>query len=337
MKTVDRYQQARILFKSIEHAQTYRAVWTTFIERISVRMLPLTLSTEERELRKLYCAKLTGLPPGTQARDLNEILQKVKAKTCFILRRLDNYQHANYAYLNFTSDEDMQNATNQFFAYNGQELSWCDAKQQLCFKCGAPDHMIRDCPKAVHNLSKKDIKLTKLYNKFRPAQHKQKKVIPQLTYAQVAQTNSLTSPSANSSNATPEQMLLNIQQELNNIKTMVSKLEQNIQQVAILIHNNPKNNTLTPTNQTPLPPIQSLPKQPEQQPVTNDNQNDETPSTDAMQSLATLTNEVKSILQHLNNNTERTNALGEYLKQISSMSPSSSTSRNFQEFLGQHF
>jgi archaellum component FlaC len=132
-------------------------------------------------------------------------------------------------------------------------------------------------------------------------------------------------------------MLLNIQQELNNIKTMVSKLEQNIQQVAILIHNNPKNNTLMPTNQTPLPPIQSLPKQPEQQPVTNDNQNDETPPTDAMQSLATLTNEVKSILQHLNNNTERTNALGEYLKQISSMSPSSSTSRNFQEFLGQHF
>jgi hypothetical protein len=178
-----------------------------------------------------------------------------------------------------------------------------------------------------------------LYNKFRPAQHKHKKVIPQLTYAQVAQTNVSTPPARNVSDTTPEQMLFNIQQELKNIKAMVYKLEQNILHVSNIIRNNSTVNTPTSSTQPLTNIAQPKDKQLEIQHPSDNTQSDRNSSTNqdnSSQAFDTLTTQVKTIMQHLQHNTERTDAFGEYLSHISNMSiPPSAARQTFQEFLGQ--
>src|ERR1044071_906839 len=63
MVTKQLYQHAYITYKNTTDMSVFKNLWATLIENHSVRILPLTLSSEDRELRRKYVLKLTGLPP----------------------------------------------------------------------------------------------------------------------------------------------------------------------------------------------------------------------------------------------------------------------------------
>src|SRR2546423_8682649 len=105
MVTKNLYQHAYITYKNNTNISVFRNLWATPIENHSVRILPLTLSTEDREFRCKYVLKLTGLPPNTAARDLLDITNAIHAASCFIPRTVNNYCPLNYAYTSFASQE----------------------------------------------------------------------------------------------------------------------------------------------------------------------------------------------------------------------------------------
>src|SRR3990170_2949332 len=115
----------------------------------------------------MYCLRLTELPPNTNARDLDEIAKKVKAKTWTIPRSKFNYNYLRYAFFNFESEKDQAEAANTQVGLNTTKLAWAEAEAQLCGRCASANHLSKDCPEKRPPINKD---FAKLYAKFKPAQ-----------------------------------------------------------------------------------------------------------------------------------------------------------------------
>jgi RNA recognition motif-containing protein len=79
--------------------------WSLFYLKDLCRVAPATATRQEIEERNRNTLKLAGLPFGTTAYDLSEVLKKVDAKTCFIPRTRNQYGRARYAYVTFDNEE----------------------------------------------------------------------------------------------------------------------------------------------------------------------------------------------------------------------------------------
>jgi len=103
---------------------------------------------EELEERSKYTAKLTHLKRNTSGLDLVNVLKHHKAKTCFIPRNPKTYQRVPYAYVSFSSLEDLEEALiyDIPMTLDSYRIYWVDEDHQSCNRCGHPDHLIKDCP-----------------------------------------------------------------------------------------------------------------------------------------------------------------------------------------------
>ncbi|PKY44895.1 hypothetical protein RhiirA4_515082 [Rhizophagus irregularis] len=115
------YNQAFLRFKEADVLEKYfkdaRALWSHYVDKHSVKVIPKLLSDEEREIRKKYNLKLSGLAYNTAAMDIQEILSTVKAKTCKIPRiPNERYTPARYAYVSFDTEECMNKAKDYKFS-----------------------------------------------------------------------------------------------------------------------------------------------------------------------------------------------------------------------------
>jgi hypothetical protein len=175
MRTRNLFQHAFITYENKESIDRFKYEdWSVLILKDAVRVLPLSLDQEERNRRQHHCYKLAGLPAGTQARDLMEYLSKIKAKSCFIPRNPSNYRPLNYAFINFATEEDQIAAGATEHSYKSHVLYWCHEQAKTCNICGSPDHFFKSCPNKPTR-SAFDEKKRKLYERFRPAQHRHKK------------------------------------------------------------------------------------------------------------------------------------------------------------------
>ena len=161
----------------------------------------MKLNQEEKENRNKYVLKLTELPFNTRSRDIQEIIDNVDAKTCFIPRSLQ-YKTKPFAIVSFNNEIAYNKALASNYQFRNKSLKWCRAMDKTCHKCGDPQHIAVRCPfnikknnfKANHDNSsninnqetnksynttpqKKPIlnkgkSLDKLYFKYRPAQYR---------------------------------------------------------------------------------------------------------------------------------------------------------------------
>src|SRR5688572_4224399 len=174
MTTKGIFQQAYILYESIDTLHTFMDIWAEFLERDSVRIIPLKATEEERNLRKQYFLKLAGFKSGTKARDLYHVIKDTQAKSFYIPRHPGTYRMANYGFMAFNSEQDVIAASKKFYEYEGTKLFWGTASMKTCFACGSPEHMIKACNRIHERKNNKnniDPRIQKLYNKYRPAQH----------------------------------------------------------------------------------------------------------------------------------------------------------------------
>ncbi|CAG8759439.1 4688_t:CDS:2, partial [Rhizophagus irregularis] len=114
------YRQVREIRESFEDLGEIEKIYTRgaglyqsyHINKNIVRVLPLLLSKEEREKRKQFSLRLSGLHYQTSGYDLKEVMTQCKGKTCFIPAVMiqGKYQRCRYAYIHFSSQDDLVEA-----------------------------------------------------------------------------------------------------------------------------------------------------------------------------------------------------------------------------------
>jgi RNA recognition motif-containing protein len=145
------YQHAFITFKDKNSILPYFSdKWYDYIANNIVQIIPLSLSTQQRELRRQFGLKLSGLPIGTSGRDIEQYVTRLKGKSIFIPRNPVNYTSGRYAYVYFDNQESLDNALNltNTFIEKGkfkQQLFWSKSDSKICNFCGNPNHIIKDC------------------------------------------------------------------------------------------------------------------------------------------------------------------------------------------------
>src|SRR3954447_1361578 len=120
--------------------------------------------------RQRFCAKLTNLPHGTTAFDLEEVLKDVKAKTCFIPKKRDgvSYQRERFAFVSFSTQEEMNKAYEKGFMLKKNGLVFTSTSQRTCFTCGSPHHLQFQCNERhqKENSAQKTSQFSSIYNHF---------------------------------------------------------------------------------------------------------------------------------------------------------------------------
>src|SRR5581483_9652852 len=85
MITRGAFQQAFITYEDDKFIKIFKSQrWSEFLLQDSVRVLPCSLTEDERALRCEYCLKPAGLPTCLKSKEILELLKSVKTKTCFI-------------------------------------------------------------------------------------------------------------------------------------------------------------------------------------------------------------------------------------------------------------
>ncbi|GBB95851.1 hypothetical protein RclHR1_26290001 [Rhizophagus clarus] len=121
-KAVGMYQQAFITYKDACPVQRFYNKWSHYIGKEYVRVTPVSLSEEQREIRKSHS-----------------------------LRNPFNYKPMTYAYLSFKNAEDRDIAIKKKFTIRqgktdkGLFISDPTAQRNICNNCGNPNHIRAGC------------------------------------------------------------------------------------------------------------------------------------------------------------------------------------------------
>jgi hypothetical protein len=209
-----------------------------------VRIIPLNLPTEQRELRKKHSLKLAGFKTGTLARDLSHIIQETKAKSIFIPRHPSTYRPMNYAYINFDLEQTAIEASKKYYELDGRKLYWGTQSMKTCHACGSPNYIIKECEIIKNQKPKRDPKLQKLYNKYKPAQHRQRPT----SYADAAKRN--TNSNKNTGGESSGSHDPKVQKELTEMRALLMDLSKQVQELVTEY----KSNKNTSSHQTKTKP-----------------------------------------------------------------------------------
>src|SRR5215208_7820276 len=121
MQTRDLWQHAFITYDNPDAIKLFYTSWSRYIYNDCVRIYPACFSPEQVKARNNFRVKLTNLPFGTSARDLQDIMLAVKAKSCYIPRS-NNYKPRPFTILYFKSAENLKNAITNDYAFSNNEL-----------------------------------------------------------------------------------------------------------------------------------------------------------------------------------------------------------------------
>src|SRR5579859_2407818 len=98
-----------VTFEKAEMVNKLANLWYILIGKNLVKLSPLIITKEEIIGRNTFAVKLANLPFGITAYDLLEIVNRTKAKGCFIPRTNGRYDRLRFAIFNFEIKEDMHN------------------------------------------------------------------------------------------------------------------------------------------------------------------------------------------------------------------------------------
>jgi len=203
------WQTANINFYEKDDELNLSNIWSIMIKKDSCRVLPRKNYEETKNQRSQICAKLTNLPFGCTAYELNQIIEETEAKTCFIPRTRNKYNRMGVAFLSFKTSTDKKAAMDNNFILRNHKMVWTSPEHKTCTFCHQSDHLIAQCKEK--NNQKRQIKWNaespnnRIMSTapFRPirATHSTNNYKDKRSYAQVTSNN-----------------IINKQQSLNNIK-----------------------------------------------------------------------------------------------------------------------
>ena len=164
------WYRAEATFTENKGIQQNLSLWSIQYKKDLCRIVPAYFSRDDIEERNSRTAKLTGLPFGTTPIDLKEILEKFKAKTCFIPRTRSRYHRCRFAYISFENDDDLLEATtNTAIRFGEDELYWDSEDTKTCHKCGSSQHLVADCEEreSANSFREKRKQFSTIYSRYR--------------------------------------------------------------------------------------------------------------------------------------------------------------------------
>jgi RNA recognition motif-containing protein len=102
------WEKATITYQQQQDYDKAKTNWSILIGKDSTRIVPATNTAQHLQERSKFTLKLTNLPAGTTAFDLQEYIQDLKGKTCKIPRIQSSYQRQRIAYVEFETQEDLE-------------------------------------------------------------------------------------------------------------------------------------------------------------------------------------------------------------------------------------
>ena len=145
------WQSAHINFDDKEENLDINNIWSIMIKKDSCRIIPRNKYQENKETRSKFCAKLTNLPTGCTAFELEPILQEINAKSCFIPRTRNKYNRMGIAFVAFESHTNKEEAINTKFILRNHKLIWTTTEYKTCTYCYQSNHLIADCKEKSKN------------------------------------------------------------------------------------------------------------------------------------------------------------------------------------------
>ena len=128
------------------------------------------MSGDERVFHNKYMLKLANLLFGITTYDLLEVFNIIKVKTCFIPRTRDKYARLRYAFFSFASKNDIVKVMEgDPFAIKDRQLFWVECEKKVCYKCGSPAHLVKDCDEREKSFLRKQkmAQFSKVYERYR--------------------------------------------------------------------------------------------------------------------------------------------------------------------------
>ena len=204
--------------------------WSIFYLKDLCRVAPANATRQDIEERNKNSLKLTGLPFGTTAYDLKELLEKVEAKTCFIPRTRNQYGRARYAYVTFKNEETCLRMLNNEIqgCVNETVLHWVHAEVKTCHKCGSMEHLVIECQEKKDNDDFKQRRsgYNRVYTRYRVPNYKNMTKLTNnvINKQQEKETNT-------NVNQKMIEMMQAIQQNIKELNTTMSYLNQRITKI----------------------------------------------------------------------------------------------------------
>ena len=140
------WQKATITFQDSQSYNQAKSNWSILIGKDSTRLVPATNTAQYLQERSKYTLKLTNLPTGTTAFDLQDYIQELGGKTCKIPRIASSYQRQRVAYVEFETENELEIALQDQATFKDQHLIWTETDQTNCIKCGNINHSTKQCP-----------------------------------------------------------------------------------------------------------------------------------------------------------------------------------------------
>ena len=154
----DLYYVAHVTYKTPAAKEKLGDAWHITYQKNSFRFTHRDLSIEEIALRNKYTLKLTNLLKNTWPLDLSAILDRTKAKSCFIPKKpySETYQRSRFAIVNFATQQDLDKAKQEAYPFNNHVLIWTDPSTRLCLECGSSYHFYSQCKEYNGQISRQD-------------------------------------------------------------------------------------------------------------------------------------------------------------------------------------
>src|SRR3954451_22648464 len=162
---------AHMTFEDAKAIEKFENMWNIAYIKDYCRLALANVTKDEIKMQNNFTLKLTNLLFGITAYDLREIIERVKAKICFIPRTRDKYARLRYAFVSFESEDEMTNAYtgNDQFDIKGQRLIWKFVDSKTCHKCDSPNYLVKDCEEREQsNIRKQKIaQFRNIYTRYR--------------------------------------------------------------------------------------------------------------------------------------------------------------------------
>src|SRR5579871_5662878 len=124
-------------------------LWSIRIKGHDITIDPVTYTSKEiKNKRKYATIKVFGLPEGTGANQLNDVMEYLNGKTCIIPRRRtqqNKWIPLKYAYIRVAL-EDSYIEEEHLELPDNTKLFFTKANTPICTICGDPAHNYQGCP-----------------------------------------------------------------------------------------------------------------------------------------------------------------------------------------------
>src|SRR3989440_1780690 len=163
------WQTAHIYYVSPDTiTNNFSDKWSTTLKKDSVRVYPAENFDTKITSRQLHTLKLCNLPRGTTAFDIQDYIQKVKEKTCFIPRSRGKYERVRYAFVAFANEEDkrtvLEYEEEEFIKNN--KIFWTETETKTCHVCLSTQHLAAACPK-IQDRRRNENRINKLADLYK--------------------------------------------------------------------------------------------------------------------------------------------------------------------------